>query len=92
MACEEKDTMETITNAEATSEAPLSFDEPQYEGDTKLSVMIVHEGGSEEVSGFTYIEEKDIFNGTTLRVWYGEPFESSDYVDYDHATITEVSP
>lgn len=84
--------MEPITDAEAMSEAPLSFDEPQSEGDTKLSVMIVHEGGSEEVSGFTYIGEKDTFNGMTLRVWYGEPFESSDYVDYDNATITEVSP
>lgn len=83
---------EPITDVETTSEAPQSFDLPETDSQRKLSVMIVYEGGSEEVSDFTYIEEKDIISGTTLRVWYGEPFTSSDYVDYDHATITEVAP
>lgn len=83
---------EPITDVETTSEAPQSFNPSEADSQSNLSVMIVHEEGSEEVSNFTYIEEKDIISGTTLRVWYGEPFTSSDYVDYDYATITEVAP
>lgn len=89
---------ETIPNTETDAEEPQSFEPHNSEHNSQTTATIVHDGGSEVVSGFTFIEELhyeygDPYVPKTIRVWYSDPADNDDdYVDYEDADVTEVSP
>lgn len=60
-----------------------------------VEVTIVHDGGSDIIKDFAFIEESDAFSEAhpDVRVWYGDPEDDDSQFDlYTNASITEVSP
>lgn len=55
------------------------------------TVTIVHDGGSETISGFAHLEENLLPDGNTqIHVWYNEHSGEPD-TEYDHGNIVAIT-